>query len=155
MMTVQEELEAIREDHDGILRAEDVVEYAKNPETALHKKFTWDDTQAAQQFRLMQARAVIRVNVFTPEPTGLTVRAYVSLMADRQTPGGGYRSLQEVMASEELRRRLLGQAMKEARAWRDKYKNLSELAGVFGAIDDIAQDVLAPTDTPPALNLVA
>lgn len=154
-MTIQEELEAIREEHDGLLRAEDVLEFAKNPETSLHKKFQWDDTIAAQQFRLMQARAVIRVNVITPEATGLTIRAYVSMLEDRRVPGGGYRSLQDVMGNTELRRRLLGQAMKEARAWRDKYQNLTELAGVFGAIDEAALEVPVPAQQGQISGLVA
>lgn len=154
-MTIQEELEAIREEHEGILRAEDVLEFAKNPETSLHKKFTWDDTLAAQQYRLAQARAVIRVNVITPETTGMTVRAYVSMMGDRRLPGGGYRSLSDVMGNQELRRQLLAQAMKEARLWREKYKNLQELSTVFGAIDEAAEDILLPTEPANALNLVA
>ncbi len=150
MLTIQEELEAIRESNDGMLRAEDVVEFAKNPETILHKRFTWDDDVAAQRWRLLEARAIIRVNVITPEATGTTVRAYVSLMGDRQTPGGGYRSLPDVMASTELRKRLLAQALKEAGAWREKYKNLHELSAVFGAIDQVAQEPQAET-----LNLAA
>lgn len=154
-MTIQEELEAIREEHDGILRAEDVLEFAKNPDTSLHKKFTWDDSVAAHQFRLMQARAVIRVNVITPETTGMTVRAYVSMMGDRKLPGGGYRSLSDIMGNQELRRQLLTQAMREARTWRDKYKHLEELATVFGAIDEVAPDVLLPNEPTEALNLVA
>lgn len=154
-MTIQEELEAIREEHNGLLRAEDVLEFAKSPETALHKKFTWDDTVAAHQFRLMQARSVIRVNVIVPEATGMTVRAYVSMMGDRRLPGGGYRSLSDVMASQELRRQLLTQAMREARLWKEKYKNLQELSSVFGAIDEVAQEQILPVEPTEALNLVA
>lgn len=152
-MTIQEELEAIREENDGLLRADDVVEFARaNPESSLHRKFTWDDTLAAQQYRLMQARGIIRVNVITPETTGMTVRAYVSMMGDRLMPGGGYRSLSDIMGNDELRRQLLTQALKEARTWREKYKNLQELAGVFGAIDEVAPEGVlpaAPTDGEP------
>lgn len=155
-MTIQEELEAIREEHDGLLRAEDVVEFAEsNPESALHKRFDWDDSSAAQKFRLMQARAIIRVNVIVPETTGMTVRAYVSMMGDRQLPGGGYRALSDIMGNQELRRQLLAQAMREARLWREKYKNLQELAGVFGAIDEVAPEAVLPTTPTDALDLVA
>lgn len=148
MMTIQEELEAIREEHNGILRAEDVLEYAKNPDTALHKKFIWDDTEAARQYRLAQARAVIRVNVIVPDATLTPVRAYVSLYSDRQQPGGGYRHLSDVLTHNDRRKQLLAQALKEARTWREKYKNLAELAPVFGAIDEAQEIVLpaAPSD---------
>ena len=43
---ILEELEAIAKKHDGILRADDVVKYAKSPKTALHDKFEWDDQKA-------------------------------------------------------------------------------------------------------------
>lgn len=154
MLTIQEELEAIRESNDGLLRAEDVLEFAKDPETALHKRFDWDDSTAANKFRLMQARAIIRVNLIVPESTGMSVRAYVSLMGDRRLPGGGYRSLSDIMGNQELRRQLLAQAMREARLWREKYKNLQELAGVFGAIDE-AQEVLPVDSVAPQAELVA
>lgn len=146
MLTIQEELEAIRESNDGLLRAEDVVAFARNEETALHRKFEWDDTKASHLYRLAQARAVIRVNVIIPDATLTPIRAYVSLMGDRMLPGGGYRSLSEVMAHTEQRRQLLKQAMREAKIWREKYKHLEELAAVFGAIDDVAQADVLPGD---------
>lgn len=147
MLTIQEELEAIRESNDGLLRAADVLEFAQsNPDSALYRKFEWDDSRASHLYRLAQARAVIRVNVIVPDATLTTVRAYVSLMGDRMLPGGGYRSLQEVMASTEQRRQLLKQAMREAIIWRAKYKHLEELAAVFGAIDDVAQTDVLPVD---------
>jgi hypothetical protein len=155
MMTVHEELEAIREQNDGILRAEDVLEYAKNPETALHKRFTWDDDKAAQQYRLAQARAIIRVNVIVPDATLTPIRAYVSLYADRQQPGGGYRHLSDVLTHVDRRKQLLTQALKEAKLWREKYKNLAELAPVFGAIDEVKPEGLPSIPEPKALNLVA
>lgn len=154
-MTVQEELEAIREEHDGLLRAEDVVEFAKDPETALHKKFTWDDSTAAHQFRLLQARAVIRVNVITPEMSGLTVRAYVSLMGDRMQPGGGYRRIDDVFANVELRRQLLNQALKEARLWQRKFKALEELAPIFAALDRLQPASVTEIAQPQAPETLA
>jgi len=60
---IQQELESIRRSAGGLLRPEDVVEFARSPETALHEEFTWDDSEAAHQYRLWQARQVIRVNV--------------------------------------------------------------------------------------------
>lgn len=155
MTTVLEELEAIREEHDGLLRAEDVVEFAQsNPESALHKRFTWDDGLAAHQYRLMQARQVIRVHVFTPEMSGMTVKTYVSLLGDRMQPGGGYRRLDDVFANVELRRQLLNQALKEARLWQQKFKALEELMPIFAALDTV-QSAPITTTQPEALNLVA
>lgn len=38
-----------------------VVEIAKDPESPLHGHFCWDDNEAAHQYRLEQARSLIRV----------------------------------------------------------------------------------------------
>ena len=78
------ELETIRRNAGGVLRPEDVVSFAADPDTELHSRFEWDDTEAAQQYRLWQARQLIRVTVTvlpprpcfsrvtraTPSPTG-------------------------------------------------------------------------------------
>lgn len=134
-----EELESL-EDGQGIVLPERVVEFARNPETALHSKFTWDDTEAARQYRLWQARQIIRVTVRMVqlperlEPT--QVRAYVSLPDDRKC-GGGYRSITKVMDSDDLRQQLLDAAKEELATFRRKYRDIKELAEINQAIDRI------------------
>jgi hypothetical protein len=62
------ELETIRRNAGGVLRPEDVVSFAADPDTELHSRFEWDDTEAAQQYRLWQARQLIRVTVTVLPP---------------------------------------------------------------------------------------
>lgn len=130
-MSYIDELRAL-EDADGMLMPERVVEFASNPDTALHSRFTWDDTEAAKAHRLWQARVLIRVvvrevpNTDTREP----IRTYVSLGSDRKRDGGGYRTLVSVMEDDELRAELLAQAKAEARRWADRYRDLVELVKV-------------------------
>lgn len=108
MDSIKEELEVIRsENENGELVAEDVVEFAKNPNTALHKKFNWDDTKAAHLYRLQQARGIIRVVVnVTKSDTGqrVVVPAFVSL-SDNRRDGKGYQVRAVVISDEEKRRR--------------------------------------------------
>lgn len=136
MSAIAKELEFVRQKHDGVLRAEDVVEYAKNPETALHSRFIWDDTEAARQYRLEQARRVIRVQVesIEHETKFITVRNFVHLNGN-----GGYYSRDDVMSNAEKRKQLLDQALREAHSWRKRYENLNELADVFEAIDAVQE----------------
>lgn len=47
----------------GGLTPEAVVEFARDPRTALHGEFEWNDGAAAHQHRLQQARQVIQVFV--------------------------------------------------------------------------------------------
>jgi hypothetical protein len=132
------ELEFIRSrSADGILQAEDVVEFARDERTALHGEFEWNDDAAAHQHRLWQARQLIRLTVTVVDsPAGQqTVRMYASCDSDRVQPGGGYRSLVEVMGNEELREQLLSAAFRELRTVRRKYQQLRELQPIFRAID--------------------
>ena len=136
--TVLQELEHIRESTDGLLRAEDVVNFAKSEETALHSCFTWDDGEAAHQYRLLQARNLIRICVTSfPKEDERPMRVFVSLKSDRKNPGGGYRSMVEVLSDDDLRHQLLEQASMEFERWETKYRHLSELIEVFTAMDHV------------------
>jgi len=141
-LRIDEELELVASRHGGILRAEDVVEFARNPETELHKHFEWDDSKAAHEYRLWQARQVIRVyaTIIPNENVG-EVRAYVSLYPDRTQPGGGYRPLAVVLSDDQLREQLLRQALKEADTWRHKYQQLERLAPIFKALEQVKRDL--------------
>lgn len=139
-MSVKTELKQISTRHNGILRPEDVVAFAKNPKTKLHKRFTWDDTKAAHEFRLWQARSIINVCV---EQIGGNVKGsdqvWVSLPSDRMKDGGGYRALVSVLSKSEMRKELLSQALKEANEWQRKYRRLVELSKIFEAIRSVAK----------------
>lgn len=101
---VREELEKIRRaDKEKRLRPEAVVNYArKNKGSALHDKFTWDDSEAAELYRLVQARDIIRVavTVITPADvsTVVSVKEYVSLSDKRND---GYERIEDIMADPE------------------------------------------------------
>ncbi len=133
-MNCREELEHIRLQHGGVLRATDVVEYARDPDTALHGRFEWDDTKAAEQHRVWQARELIRVVVHTRPACQPPTRVYVSLTNDRRNDGGGYRTLDEVMRSESMREALLKQAHADMVLFETKYRQLTELASVITAM---------------------
>lgn len=137
MNRIQAELEQIRAKHDGVLHAEDVVEYARDQTTALHAKFDWDDTEAAHNWRISQAREVIRVSVTTLPQTSTSVHCYVSLPSDRAT-GGGYRHVADVMGDEQRRAEMLATARKELERFERRYSELAELVPVFEAAKEVA-----------------
>jgi hypothetical protein len=137
-LTIEEELQIIPDMHDGAIPPAAVVDYARDPDTALHSRFTWDDGEAAEQHRLWQARQVMRVYVKMdmPNRSPVNVRAFVSLPSDRRT-GNGYRSLNMVIKNEERCSELLAMAKSDLRTFRNKYRVLSELASVFSEIDKV------------------
>lgn len=145
------ELETIKQKHGGILKPEHVVEFARDPATAVHGWFDWSDASAAEKYRLEQARMLIRIMVATVDGASDPVRVNVSIMEDRKQPGGGYRSLEDVMADPDMRRKVLKTALVELSAARRRYKALNELAEVFSAIDEAEkQHGTALEDSQPA-----
>jgi hypothetical protein len=144
---VLEELEYIYAQHGGILKAEDVVEFAKNPETSLHDKFTWDNTEAAHQWRLQEARMLIRIAVTIIPGEQKEYRAYVSLTPDRKMDGGGYRTMVSILDNAERLQQLLADARKEWETFKAKYRELKHLGEAFSRVDEaLGQEVLPLTN---------
>lgn len=136
MKTVKDELAALFQKHGDKLQAEQVVEFARNPKTALHTRFDWDDSEAAEKWRLHQARNLIRVEVVMLKGSDEPVRAFVSLRDDR-TAGIGYRTIASVMSDSDRRAKLLAEAEADFRALQMKWKQLRELAPIFDAMDSV------------------
>jgi len=89
---IKEELESLVV--DGALDPERVVEAARNPNSSMHGQFDWDDSTAAHEYRLSQARALIKrvkVNVIRSDNEIVRVASYI-----RSPSGSGYESTQHV-----------------------------------------------------------
>ena len=129
------ELIRLSKKNNGLLLPEEVVKAARDPSSPLHNNFDWDDTEAAEKWRLEQARQLIRVSVQVLAGTNETHRVFVSLENDRGK--NGYRLLVDVLGDDDLRRRLLDQAFKELKHFQDKYHEIEELIPVFNKIDEV------------------
>jgi hypothetical protein len=99
----------------------------------LHAEFEWDEAAAAKQYRLEQARHIIRCAVRVVDGDSQPCRAYVSLVGDRRS-GDSYRSLSDALSDPDLRKQLLAQALREAESWRLRYERLVELQSICRAI---------------------
>jgi hypothetical protein len=127
----QEEIRSLASDE--LLTAESVVAFARDPSTALHSEFDWDDARAAHQERLRVARdCIVSVKIVTPEYNE-PIQAFVSLKRDRKNEHGGYRDIVAVLSDAQMRQELLEQALREYRYWQKKYNHLVELAPIFEA----------------------
>jgi hypothetical protein len=122
---------------DGKLTPADVVEAARSKSSPLHDQFTWDDGEAAHQYRLIEARKLIQVQIEYLPRAKADAPVYVSLRDDRAAPGGGYRLLAAVLSKEALRDKLLSDALDDLKHFKQKYHMLAELAEVFSAMAKI------------------
>lgn len=134
--TIKDELEHLRKTNGGNITAQELVDFARDPDTLSHSRFEWDNDEAAERYRLWQARQLLRVyvNIEIPDKDPISVRAYVSLPEDRYA-GLGYRAIEDVLADNDRRNQLLSMAYSDLRTFRSKYKNIKELAEVNAAID--------------------
>src|SRR3990172_4242220 len=133
---IKQELETIRRKRRGLLFPEAIVAYARDPETALHSCFEWNDTAAAEAYRLVQAKYLIRMTVTTIEGSNEPTRMYVSLSSDRKDDGV-YRLVTDVLSDDRKREELLADALAELSAFKRKYNVLKELENIFAAIDGV------------------
>jgi hypothetical protein len=126
------ELKRIAIENGGLLKPEIVVEEARPKSSPLHSRFEWDDSVAGQQYRIWQARQLIRVSVELLAGTDEKMDVFVSLKTDRKD--GGYRVMSQVLSDAEMRAQMLADALSELELFRDKYQKLKELAEVFSVI---------------------
>lgn len=131
----QSELDRLAEANGGLLNPERIVEFARNPKSALHSRFTWSDSAAAAKWRLQEARQTITFYVTVVAGSSEPVRAFVSLQRDRTgDEEGGYRRIESVMSDADMRKELLGMALKDMEAFQRRYARLRELEQVFAAM---------------------
>lgn len=137
------ELKRLAEKAHGLLKPEDVIRAAEPEGSVLHDRFEWDDSEAAHQYRLEQARKLIRVTVelLDGKERALT-RVFVSLSSDREKEGGGYRSTVDVMNDAQMRQQLLEDALDEMEYFKHKYAALQELKKIFSAISSTRRQVV-------------
>lgn len=133
-----DEMKEIRAAAGGILRRQDVVQFARDPATALHSHFEWDDRAGAEQYRLLQAGKMIRGFVTIIAGSNVLVRGYVSLMPDRLN-GGGYRPIEAVLKSKSMRAQLIEGAFRDFAIMRRKYEQIQALEPVWTAMEKVAK----------------
>ncbi len=133
-------LKTLAEQHGGNLLPEIVVDAARPKTSPIHDKFTWDNGEAAIQYRLWQARQLISVCVEVVPNTGEEMPVFVSVSTDRHA-GNGYRFLGHVMSEPELRSQTLKDALHELSILQSKYKRLKELAAVWNVVQKVKRKV--------------
>jgi hypothetical protein len=135
---VGEHLEGLRRRAGGELTPAFVVEDARRPKSPLHSLFEWDDGEAAAEYRLHQARGVIRSVVVVyrqlaaEEPK--RVVAFVNLKQDERQ---FYISTAAGMANRDQRAIVLQQAWRDLQSFKRRYADLAEFAQLFATIEEI------------------
>lgn len=145
---VGERLDTIAARNGGRLQPRAVIEDARKRSSPLHVHFEWSDKAAADEYRVQQARELIRsVRIVAPDD-GPPHHAYHSILADE---GRAYRALGEILTSRSLQISLMKQADRELDLFCKRYRELAEVCkAVVRARDVLVSDLATvETEAPP------
>jgi len=133
---VTEALERIaKDDPDGLIQPQAVVEAAEDPHSALHEYFEWDDTAAAASFRLVQARHLIarvtvRVVERRPEYVNVAVRN-----ADTGTVRRGYVAMERAVTDPDMFDQVVSEARRGVTAYRNRLSAFQQARKTVAHLD--------------------
>ena len=136
---VGRELLRMEEEEGGELLPSVLLARATDKSHALHRFFTWDDEEAANQCRLDEARKLIASVTITriEDPRGPSVRMFVNVTRNETKPQR-YINTQHALENPETRQIILNRVNLELASLRQKHSNLHELATVWDAVDQLA-----------------
>ncbi len=127
----------LREKFKGEITPEDVLDDAKHDNSPLHSFFEWGDGAAAHQYRLQQARGLIRsvVAVYvSKDKPAVRTRAYVHI---KESGAPHYREASHAMSMKSTRDAVLKRALGELIMWQKKYHDLHEFADLFDVVGQL------------------
>lgn len=119
---------------------ESVLAEGRNIDSPIHSEFEWDDTLAAEKYRLEQATQLIRhiriVREDEPEQP-YKERGFVSI------PGGNsvYVQMSTALSNDEYKKHLLKQAKGDMETFLAKYRRLEQLASITQPMAEYLENV--------------
>ena len=117
-----------------------VLADARSPKSPLHNYFEWNNTKAAEKWRLEQAGDLIRsitVEVIKDNGDKEDVRYFFSVSSENSTtsePNAIYVSLNTIMTDADKRAEVITYAKRELQGWANRYQQYSELQDIVGFI---------------------
>lgn len=142
-MTQTEALLEIAKRDGGVITPAAVIRAARNPKSVLHRAFTWDDTEAANKWRIHEAQHLIRTcYIVSGKGKNRTeTYAFVGLSTDRdggESANNPYRLAHDVAQSEDLLAVAEKDALEQLKAVKRRYDHLHRLDKVWEAIDGVS-----------------
>jgi hypothetical protein len=138
---VGERLEQIRaQDGDGLTPAQ-VLADAKPTDALLHNLFEWRNAPAANEWRLYQARHVIRaLRITVPDAPGdLPKVIYANISIAQEGNNRVYMPVQIVAADAAMQEWTITNALNYLKGFQERYRHLTELGPIMDAIDKYNQ----------------
>lgn len=134
-------LELLRTQSNGALMPTDVVDDARHNNSPLHSFFEWDNTKAAEEHRLTQARGLIRsvVAIYKDGNGDKPLRRIRAFVHIPEIDRPHYLATDQAMRVPLTREIVLRQAWRALQAWKQRYRDLDEFARLFEEVDRLAK----------------
>ncbi len=140
-VVVDSELDRIMKKH-GSLTAQIMVEEARNPKSRLHGYFLWDDKEAAEKYRLVQAQSMIAASKFVlvlqdvpPAPEGAPHRPEVRRLVSAFR-GEGFKMRNQALNEDDTRAKIIENFVGRLHGWCNSTQDIAELLPIRSAILD-------------------
>lgn len=130
------------EERDGVVTKESFLEESRPESSPTHNCFEWDDSVAAEAYRLEQARHCIndlQVTLISDDDK-VDSTAFVNVIAPKKE-NAEYKSIDVALEDEDHRKAVVENALAELSALKRKYNHLIELQGIFTAITNAEAEV--------------
>jgi hypothetical protein len=140
---VGERLAEIQARHGETFGCDDVLEDARPEDSPLHGCFEWDDTEAAEKYRLDQARKIIRsieVVVITESKAERKGPAYVHI----PQATSAYMRTETAMADTDRSAQVIAEAKAQLAGWNRRYRFLAAVAKEFGPVVEAIDNLIEP-----------
>lgn len=111
-----------------------VLEKAKDKKSELNKCFTWNNDEAAEKYRLIEARRIIQLLVVSPRDSEDAQPVRIFQISSEKNQ---YQENEYFMRNEDEYQVLLKRAKSELHAFQQRYSMLSELEEILSLIDKI------------------
>lgn len=123
---------------NGEINPEDLLRLATPKSSPIHDYFEWSDAKAAHEYRLDQARKLIRSIVVEIE--GESTPAYHNVYIESANHRR-YVTTSRALSTKTLWDQVVSRALTEAKVWKLKYESYKELGRIFEAIDEVERQV--------------
>lgn len=134
---IGEALQKITDGNNGRLTPSAVVTEATKRSHPLHRHFEWDDTVAAEAFRLDQARSLISsIEITSTDSDRGAARAFLSI---NDRGGRAYHAVSEVLVSRDLQLGVLRLALRDLTAFEKRFRDIQDICELVR----VARDKLA------------
>ena len=133
MSTLRDHLQTIY-DREGDLTPDLVVDEWRNPDHPMHDRLTWDDGQAAEAYRRVEAAKLIRsVRIrYVTEQGPKDLRAFVAVTRNDRL-ASSYTPTETALADPTQRKLLLAAMRREWQHLKAKYDHMTEFAELIRA----------------------